>query len=147
TRAILNEGFYIDNPLDNHITVPFRKWNPAYAEREWAWYESGNPSAVDISKFAPIWRNHMDDEGKVHSNYGHQWRRGDQIGYIVNELSGNPLSRRAVITLYDGKENALYKKDTPCTLNIVFTIGGGRLNMSVLMRSNCLWFGYCNDQY
>ena len=37
--------------------------------------------------------------------------------------------------------------DTPCTYAIQFTIVDNRLNMAVLMRSNDLWYGFCNDQY
>lgn len=147
TLAILNVGFYIDNPMDNKITFDFRNWKVGYAEKEWLWYLTENPSVEDISKSAPIWRQHMNSLGHVNSNYGHQWSRGDQIDYIVQELKRNRLSRRALLTLFDGKENASYEKDTPCTLNIGFTISDNKLNMNVMMRSNDLWFGFCNDQY
>jgi len=88
-----------------------------------------------------------DGDNLVNSNYGYQWNRGKQIEYIVSELTRNPFSRRAVITIYDGKEHKEYAFDTPCTLNIVFNITYGKLNMSVLMRSNDLVYGFCNDQY
>jgi thymidylate synthase len=147
TFALLNEGFYIDNPMDNKITFDFRNWTVDYAEKEWQWYLSKNPSAEEISKSAPIWRQHMDSGGHVNSNYGYQWSRNSQIDYVVHELKRNPQSRRALLTMYDGKENAGYAKDTPCTLNIGFTIADNKLNMNVMMRSNDLWFGFCNDQY
>lgn len=147
TLALFNQGFYIDNPLDNIITLHFRKWKVNYAEKEWQWYLSENPSAREISKSAPLWRRHMDSAGNVNSNYGYQWARNNQIDYVVRELKRNPQSRRALLTMYDGKENASYEKDTPCTLNIGFTIDGNKLNMNVMMRSNDLWFGFCNDQY
>ena len=41
----------------------------------------------------------------------------------------------------------MHSFDTPCTLNIVFNITNNKLNMSVQMRSNDLWYGFCNDQY
>ena len=37
--------------------------------------------------------------------------------------------------------------DTPCTYAIQFTIVDNKLNMCVTMRSNDLWYGFCNDQY
>jgi thymidylate synthase len=83
----------------------------------------------------------------VNSNYGYQWSRNNQLEFIIDELTQNPNSRRAVITIYDGKDHGLHSLDTPCTLNIVFNITDDKLNMSVLMRSNDLWFGFCNDQY
>lgn len=147
TLALLNVGFYIDNPMVNKIISDFRNWKSDYAEKEWQWYLSENPSAEQISKSAPIWRQHMDADGLVTSNYGYQWSRGNQIDYVVRELKRNPQSRRALLTMYDGKENASYEKDTPCTLNVGFTIADKKLNMNVMMRSNDLWFGFCNDQY
>ena len=56
-------------------------------------------------------------------------------------------TRHAAISIYDAKEHKFYSKDTPCTYAIQFTIVDNRLNMAVLMRSNDLWYGFCNDQY
>jgi thymidylate synthase len=147
TKALFNIGFYIMNPLDNHITTPYRKWNPVYANREWTWYLSGDPSAVEISKFAPIWKNMMDEDGKVRSNYGWQWGRKNQLEKIVEMLHNKPDTRKAAISIYDGKEIKTYSKDTPCTYAVQFTIINNKLNMSVYMRSNDIWYGFCNDQY
>lgn len=147
TRTLFNQGFYITNPLDNAITASFRNWKINYAMREWNWYLSGNPSVKDIAKYAPIWENHADRYGNARSNYGWQWQRNDQLGYIVNELTRDEHSRRALITIYDGKEHSTYQADTPCTQNIHFYIVNNELNMTVTMRSNDLWFGFCNDQY
>lgn len=147
TKALFNIGFEILNPLDNYIKTDYRNWNPTYAEREWDWYLSGNPSAVEISKFAPIWKNMMDDEGNVRSNYGWQWKRNKQLDKVVNQLKLNKETRQAVISIYDGKEIDTYKNDTPCTYAVQFTILNNKLNMTVLMRSNDLWYGFCNDQF
>lgn len=147
TKALFNIGFEILNPLDNYINTDYRKWNSTYAEREWDWYLSGNPSAVEISKFAPIWKNMMDDKGNVRSNYGWQWKRNKQLDKVVNQLKLNKETRQAVISIYDGKEIDTYKNDTPCTYAVQFTILNNKLNMTVLMRSNDLWYGFCNDQF
>jgi len=147
TKAIFNRGFYLEDPLDNLIQTEWRKWNKDYAEAEWKWYESGDPSAVKIAKRAPMWNKHMDMQGMVNSNYGYQWLRNHQLAYVIGLLRLKPDTRQAWITLYDGKENLKYERDTPCTLNIGFHIEGGKLCMTVLMRSNDLWYGFCNDQY
>lgn len=147
TRALLNVGFRLLNPLKNDITFKWRKWNREYAEYEWQWYLSGNPSAKDIAKKAKIWYKCMDEQGNVNSNYGYQWNKGNQIEYVYNELRSNPDSRRASISIYDAKNRHNFINDTPCTYAINFSILDEKLNMSVLMRSNDLWFGFCNDQY
>jgi len=147
TKALFNVGFYIENPEDNLITDKQRKWSINYAVREWNWYLSGDPSAVEISKHAPIWKNMMDENGEVRSNYGWQWQRNDQIGKVIKLLQDNPSTRKATISIYDGKEIDTYSKDTPCTYAVQFTILDDKLNMSVLMRSNDIWYGFCNDQF
>ena len=147
TKALFNVGFEIKYPTWNTIYDEQRNWNPKYAMREWQWYLSGDPNAVEISKYAPIWKNMMDEDGNVRSNYGWQWKRNDQIGKVIKLLQDNPNTRKATISIYDGKEIDTYSNDTPCTYAVQFTILDGKLNMAVLMRSNDLWYGFCNDQY
>ena len=62
-------------------------------------------------------------------------------------LEDNPNTRQAALSIYDAKEIWKYENDTPCTYAIQFTILNDRLNMAVTMRSNDLWYGFCNDQY
>ena len=147
TKALFNVGFYILNPLDNNINNKCRNFNKNYAEYEWQWYLSGNKNAVEIAKKAKIWLKCMDNNGNVNSNYGYQWNKGKQIDYVINELKYNKNSRRASISIYDAKDRYNFKNDTPCTYAINFNIYNNKLNMSVMMRSNDLWFGFCNDQY
>jgi len=147
TKVFYNQGFYILNPLDNKINTDFRKWNLKYANREWDWYLSGNPSAKEISNFAPIWKKHMDKNGDVRSNYGWQWNRKDSLNKVINKLKNNKNTRQAVLSIYDSKEIDTYSKDTPCTNSIHFQIINQKLCMTVNMRSNDLWYGFCNDQY
>ena len=147
TKVFYNQGFYILNPLDNKINTDFRKWNLKYANREWDWYLSGNPSAKEISNFAPIWKKHMDKNGDVRSNYGWQWNRKDSLNKVIDKLKNNKNTRQAVLSIYDSKEIDTYSKDTPCTNSIHFQIINQKLCMTVNMRSNDLWYGFCNDQY
>ena len=147
TKTLFNQGFTILNPLDNSIDTEYRKWNPIYANREWDWYLSGNPNAEEISTYAPIWKKMMDEKSNVRSNYGWQWKRNNQLDKVISILKENNNTRQAAISIYDGKEIDTYSKDTPCTYAVQFTILNNKLDMSVLMRSNDLWFGFCNDQY
>lgn len=154
TLTLFNHGFIIKNPSDNLITNKDRKWSKKYAEFEYDWYKSKNPSAIKISERAKIWKNHMDSLGNVNSNYGAQLSRNYQFENIIDQIKRKPYSRHAWLTIYDAKDikkspftNNGYEKDTPCTLNIGFQYYNNKLNMTVLMRSNDIWFGFCNDQY
>ena len=86
-------------------------------------------------------------KGLVNSNYGWQWMRENQLEYVIKKLKKHKETRHAAISIYDCKEHDQYKKDTPCTYAVQFTILNDKLNMSVYMRSNDLWYGFCNDQY
>ena len=151
TKAIFNVGFYIADPLDNHITNKQREWKLEYAEAEWQWYLSGDPRVSKLGelygKVPPIWERMADINGEVNSNYGYQWKRHDQLDYVVAKLKETPNTRHAAITIYDAKEWPQYTKDTPCTYAVQFTILDNQLCMSVYMRSNDIWYGFCNDQY
>ena len=151
TKALFNIGFTIHHPMDNEIKSEIRKWNKAYADAEWEWYLSGNRSIDKLGeiygKIPPIWERMADDNREVNSNYGWQWLRGNQMQNVIDILHSNPNSRQASISIYDGKEWDQYEHDTPCTYAIHFYITDNVLNMSVLMRSNDLWYGFCNDQY
>ena len=151
TKALFNVGFTLENPADNHITSKDRKWSLEYAEAEWQWYLSGDPSINKLGeiygKIPPIWKRMADSKGNVNSNYGYQWQRNFQLDYVVGKLRQNKSTRHAAISIFDGKEFDKYRTDTPCTYAVQFTIIDDKLNMSVYMRSNDIWYGFCNDQY
>ena len=151
TKALFNVGFYILNPLANTITNKERKWNIEYARAEWQWYLTGDRNITKLGKIygkiPPIWIKMADDEGNVNSNYGYQWQRKRQLDAVVRKLKMDKDTRQACISIYDGKEMYKYDNDTPCTYAVQFTIVNNKLDMCVTMRSNDLWYGFCNDQY
>ena len=151
TKALFNVGVYITDSQDNKIINRERNWKQEYAEAEWQWYLSGDRNIAKLGdlygKVPEIWKRMADVNGNVNSNYGWQWKRNQQIDYIVGLLKTQPDTRQACISIYDAKEWESYKHDTPCTYAVQFTIIHGRLDMCVTMRSNDLWFGFCNDQY
>tara|TARA_Y100000004_G_scaffold99606_1_gene111614 strand:- start:33 stop:689 length:657 start_codon:yes stop_codon:yes gene_type:complete len=151
TKALFNVGFYITDSQDNKIINKERNWKQDYAEAEWQWYLSGDPCIDALGeiygKVPEIWKRMANSKGMVNSNYGWQWKRQNQIDYVVNKLRTEKNTRQACISIYDCKEHDDYKYDTPCTYAIQFTMVHGRLDMCVTMRSNDLWYGFCNDQY
>ena len=151
TKALFNVGFYITDPMDNKIINRERNWKQDYAESEWQWYLSGNRNVSELGKLygktPEIWKRMADDKGNVNSNYGWQWKRNAQLDMVIETLRQKPETRQAAISIYDGKEITDYAHDTPCTYAVQFTIVHNRLDMCVTMRSNDLWYGFCNDQY
>ena len=153
TKALFNVGFEIEVPNANAILdrKVKRNWSYTYAEAEWQWYLSGDRNIAKLGelygKVPAIWKRMADAEGNVNSNYGWQWNRNGQLDKVIGQLQNNPDTRQAAISIYDGKEISDYTYDTPCTYAVQFTVLNHKLNMSVIMRSNDLWYGFCNDQY
>jgi thymidylate synthase len=151
TKALFNVGFTIHKPMLNNIITEKRKWSKEYAEAEWQWYLSGDPNINKLGeiygKIPGIWKRMADNKGNVNSNYGWQWQRNKQLAKVISLLKREKYTRQATISIYDGKEIDKYTNDTPCTYAVQFTIVDNRLNMCVTMRSNDLWYGFCNDQY
>ena len=151
TKALFNVGFYITDPKDRKIVNKERNWKEDYAEAEWQWYLSGDPKVSTLGdiygKVPEIWKRMADGDGKVNSNYGYQWERNGQLDMVLEMLKHNKDTRQACISIYDGKEISDYAFDTPCTYAVQFTVVNNRLDMCVAMRSNDLWYGFCNDQY
>jgi thymidylate synthase len=149
TKALYNIGFSIENPLERVITTPWRKFSTKYAEKEYEWYLSGDRSVEEIKKYAKIWDKMHNGDNIVNSNYGWQWMRENQLDKCIEQLKKNKDTRQAWFTIFDGKEKDMYEFDTPCTLSVGFDIKPhiNKLDMTVLMRSNDLVFGFCNDQY
>ncbi len=126
---------------------PVRLINPAFAAAETAWILSGSdaPWICDynerLAEFA--------DNGRLMGAYGPRLRRWrgttDQLAQVLDTLSRDPSSRRAVIQLYDPETDARGHKDVPCTLGYRFFLRDGSLHMHTTMRSQDLWLGFCYD--
>ena len=153
TKALFNVGFEIRLPRSNKILdgKVKRNWSEDYAEAEWQWYLSGDRNIAKLGelygKVPAIWKRMADVDGNVNSNYGWQWQRNQQLDNMIKLLKTLPETRQAAISIYDAKEYDKYAYDTPCTYAVQFTVLNNKLNMSVVMRSNDLWYGFCNDQY
>lgn len=66
--------------------------------------------------------------------YTYHERMADQIPFIIRELRLDPYSRRAVIDIR--RTSDIILNDPPCLQHIQFMIRDGKLNMTVLFRSN-----------
>jgi thymidylate synthase len=151
TKALYNINIQILMPKNRYIRTEWRKWSEKYAEREWRWYLSQNRSVEEIKKYAPKWDEMHGGDNIVNSNYGWQWGRNNQLDKCIEQLKQNPDTRQAWISIFDGKEKDQYTYDTPCTMCVGFDIKPYKrekqLDMTVIMRSNDLVYGFCNDQY
>lgn len=147
-REAQNCSFEVRMPERRMIHCPEREFSFRVAMAEFLWYMSGNRSVESISRYIPRWRDFANSDGTAESNYGATWK--EQIPRIVEVLSLDQDSRRAVVSIYDGKRHLPQQagaRDVPCTETMQFMVRDGRLDLIVNMRSNDLWWGFCLDQF
>lgn len=148
TKAIFNVSFTLKNISDKVITTPNRKFNEAYALKEWNWYLSGDRDASDIAEQAKIWKQMMiPGTTEVNSNYGYFWNYNDQLKRVLEDLKANKETRRAILVHYQLNELDRYKYDTPCNVALNFYVRNNKLQLTIFARSIDLWMGFSNDQY
>lgn len=123
-----------------------RKFNLDYIKKEFLWYLKGDKFDTSICEHASIWKNLINDDGSINSNYGqYVFSEQNQFDFVVEELKKDKDSRRASIVILNKDHLIVGTKDLPCTYSINFRIRNNALNMSVNMRSQDAAFGMTND--
>lgn len=142
-REIENYRLNVDYPF---MSLKSRRLSLSYIRAEFLWYLRANPYDTMITEHAQIWTDLQQPDGAFLSNYGQYWF-GEQNGFqwVVDELSRDPNSRRAIIPMIRPVHLYADNKDVVCTMAISFRIRDDRLNMTVHMRSNDAIWGAGND--
>ena len=142
TRELNNVKIVLKN-IENNI-VSIRDISASYLFGELLWYFNGRNDLDFISKFSVFWK-HLSDDGKTsNSAYGYimMYKHGfDQIEKIIELLSKDNYSRRAVININVPNEKVIETKDEPCTIALQFLLRNNKLNCTAIMRSNDIWLG------
>lgn len=98
-----------------------------------------------LNRVSPNFQQFMDGN-KFHGAYGPRVR--SHIGYIIDELTRDPSSRRALVNIWNkflDEEPGMH--DYPCTCILQFFIRNNKLEMQVYMRSNDFWRGLAYDVF
>lgn len=132
------------NPDERVLFNLDRDANPIFHLMESIWMLAGRNDVAFLSQFNSNMVNFSDDGVTFNAAYGYRWRKHfgfDQIAEVIRVLSSDPGSRQAIVQIWDSAD--LYKKtkDKACNMQIIFDIREGRLNMSVINRSNDIWWG------
>ena len=135
----------IFKPYQRFINFPSRKLNLQYITQELYWYFNADKHDLSICDHAKIWKDLVNEDGTINSNYGAIIFNGN-FERVIQTLCNDKYSRRAVILIGDNENlNDEKTKDYKCTNSIVFSIRNNKLEMFVNMRSNDAIFGLCND--
>lgn len=131
---------------------PARKLNLNYAKQEWLWYLRADKMDDSIQEHATAWEKLKQPDGSFFSNYGQYifHRDGEspsQFDYVIDTLLKDPGSRRASMVLLDRDHLFADNVDVVCTYAINFSVEHGYLEMTVMMRSNDVVYGFTNDAF
>lgn len=137
---------YVLPPFVRFVNFESRKLNLKYIKREFLWYLTGNKFDVSITDHAKIWKDMVNKDNSINSNYG-QYIFGDckQFDNVIRILREDKDSRRASIVILSKEHLLSNDLDLPCTYSINFRIRENYLNMSVRMRSQDSAYGMGND--
>ena len=148
TREIENCILQVAEPKIYYFSFPYRKISEKYAEAELKWYWSGDNSCKTIGQYAKMWLDLSDDGETNNSAYGYILFKKygkNQLEEVIEELKRNKNSRRAVLNISDPAIDRIHTKDMQCTIAVQFTIRDNKLNTTVYMRSNDVYFGLPYD--
>lgn len=146
TRELNNVKLVLKDINKNIVSV--RGLSPSYLFGELLWYFNGDNSLEFISNFSKFWNNISDDGRTCNSAYGYlmQIKYGfNQIEKVIEILEADPESRRAKININVPNIHVKETKDEPCTMSVHYMIRRNKLECTVVMRSNDIWFGFPYD--
>lgn len=133
-----------------------RDANPFFHLMEALWMLAGRNDVKFLAAYNSRMAEFSDDGATLHGAYGFRWREFfgyDQLPLIVEELRSNPITRRAVLSMWDGSTDlaqglaAANGKDVPCNTHAYFRVRrvAGEmenvLDMTVCCRSNDIVWG------
>lgn len=143
----IEDFHYSISPRVRFNTHKARGLRLPYIKQEMMWYLRADRSDLSICGHAKMWEKSVRD-GLINSCYGHYWfRRNSGIISVMETLTLDPDSRRAVIPMI-GTEYEHFGPgvaDLPCTTSVEFRIRDSRLNARFVMRSQDAVFGMGND--
>ena len=136
----------IHHPTERVLFNEIRDANPFFHLMEAIWMLSGSDKLDFVQQFVARMEEYSDDGKTLAGAYGHRWRKHfniDQLLNTINMLKEDPQTRRAVVSMWDAREdlNKVDRKDIPCNTHIYFRINQGYLDMMVCNRSNDIVWG------
>ena len=151
-RELPMVGLTLTHPTERYLTNTHRKHSIAAQIAETMWVLSGRDDVSWLSHYLPR-AKYFSDDGKTWAGaYGARlraWPRRDgsddvidQLSWIVEHLQKDPLSRRAVMSIFDPVRDQVSGKDIPCNDFLDLKSRLGKLDLHVAIRSNDLIWGW-----
>ena len=144
TKELRPFAFTLTNSAQGLITMPKRNINHAFALVEALQMIALTSDANQQIRFNSNMANFVHGESlDFERPYGLAIR--EQVHHVIELLRKDPDSRQAVISIYDGMEAQAGRSHVPCTESLQFMVRNGTLELTVMMRSNDVWWGVPYD--
>ncbi|MEU7060477.1 thymidylate synthase [Streptomyces sp. NPDC046197] len=146
-KEILGALVTIDRPSERVLTVPQRNNNVFAQIAETLWVLAGRNDLEFLGRYLPRAADFSDDGSTWRAAYGPRLRawglqRVDQLAAIRARLSEDPLTKRAVATIFDPAADHVDSLDVPCNNWLHFLQRDGELHLSVAVRANDAIWGF-----
>lgn len=133
-----------EKPWERVLFHAGRDANPIFHLLESIWMLAGRSDVAFLQQFNSRIGQYSDDGVAFNAPYGFRWREHfgfDQLTAVIELLRRDPSTRQAVIQMWDPADLTKQTFDKACNMSVIFDLRGGRLNMTVMNRSNDLWYG------
>lgn len=121
-----------------------RAINPFFALTEFSWLITGDNSLQPLEHYIRNYSQYSDDNQTLNGAYGYRLRNyfgKDQITNAIHELKQNPNTRRVVLSMWSVNDLLSSSKDVPCNISLMPKIRDGKLDLTVINRSNDIYLG------
>jgi len=147
-KEITNCALVLEDPTQNLFINDVRSVPLKYLAGELLWYFSERNDLKFISKFSSFWKKIANEDGTCNSAYGNLIFTGkekSQFYWAYSKLVEDKDTRQSIMHFNKPEHQYEGNKDFVCTLIGTFQIRKNKLNFTIDMRSNDVFFGLTFD--
>ena len=138
TREIVGHQITVLSPRARIVCSKIRRFNIGHAIAQLIWMVSGSSDGKMIGFYHRFGLQFCEADFHIPAALGARIFAsdvGDQLEHVVNRLSHDPSSRRAVVQIFRPEDVAHNRRDVPCFLSVQFLVRDGALRAVGSMRS------------
>lgn len=136
----------ISHPSERFLVLPGRNNNVFAQVAETMWVLAGRNDLGFLENYLPRAADFSDDGKTWRAAYGPRLRKWngviDQLHTVIQRLKEDPITKRAVISIFDPASDFQDTKDVPCNNWLHFIQRNGSLDMHVTIRANDAIWGF-----
>ncbi len=144
TRELRSQLVEIERPGERVVAIPGRNNNIFASIAESMWVLAVATTSHSSGQLAPrctVLGRRKSPGGRIRPAAA-ELDGTDQLREIIELLTADPESRRAVAVLYDPSRDMVDSLDVPCNNWLHFLRRDGQIHLHVVARSTDIWWGF-----